>query len=241
MRLLNLESVSVSYGTLNVLNAVSMSFQKGEFVCIIGSNGMGKSTLLKTISGFVHPSEGSITLSGRDISREEPHEIVKLGISMVPEGRHVFPQMTVRQNLLVASNIDRARKLKQRNMENVFSYFPALEEKLNNLGGNLSGGQQQQLSIARALMQEPDVLILDEPSLGLSPIAIKGVYGALGAIRKNRPGLVILLVEQNAKVALQNADRGYVLEFGKVALSGTSAELQKNVSLREKYLGITAS
>jgi branched-chain amino acid transport system ATP-binding protein len=218
-----------------------MTFQRREFVCIIGSNGMGKSTLLKTIVGFIHPREGKVTLSGEDISKSEPHEIIKLGISMVPEGRHVFPQMSVKQNLIVASQIDRAQRKREQNMENIFSFFPALKEKLNSLAGNLSGGQQQQLSIARALMQEPDVLMLDEPSLGLSPIAVKSVYGALKAIRKSRPDLVILLVEQNAKIALENSDRGYVLEFGKVALSGTSGELQKNALLREKYLGVLAT
>jgi len=236
--MLDLDSVSVSYGTLNVLNSVSMSFQKGELVCIIGSNGMGKSTLLKTIMGFVHPRQGKIVLSGHDISQSEPHEVVELGVSMVPEGRHVFPGMTVRQNLIVASNIPRAKNQRQRNMERVLSFFPALKEKMDSLAGNLSGGQQQMLSVARALMQEPDVILLDEPSLGLSPIAIRGVYEALKAIRKSRPEIVIILVEQNAKIALENSDRGYVLEFGKVALSGASDELRKNALLREKYLGI---
>ncbi|MDG7007835.1 MAG: ABC transporter ATP-binding protein [Nitrososphaerota archaeon] len=239
--MLELDSVSVSYGTLNVLNTISMNFQDNEFVCIIGSNGMGKSTLLRTITGFVHPREGRVMFSGQDISHSEPHEIIRLGISMVPEGRHVFPLMTVRQNLLLAGNIPRAREKREQNTENVVKFFPALKEKMNSLAGNLSGGQQQQLSVARALMQEPDIIMLDEPSLGLSPLAVKSVYEALREIKRSNPKLAIVLVEQNAKVALENSDRGYVLEFGKVALSGTSSELKQNALLREKYLGVQAS
>ncbi len=237
--LLSLENVSVNYGTARALNSAAMHVNEGEAVVIIGANGAGKTTTLRTISGLIRPQPGSkISFNGQEISGKSPNLITKLGIAHVPEGRQVFTNLTVLDNLAMGGYLLRGnKKVFNEEIERVLSLFPRLRERGGQLAGTLSGGEQQMLAIGRAMMTRPRLLILDEPSLGLAPVIVREVYDFLGQLHKKQ-GLTILLVEQVASVALKLADRGYVLERGRIALEGTCAELKQNPQVKELYLGV---
>jgi len=234
--LLKLDEVSAHYGDVQALRGVSFGIQEGEIVSIIGSNGAGKSTTLNTISGILRASSGTIEFLGRRIENLYPHQIVDQGIVQIPEGRLLFPYMSVLENLELGAFNDKARKAKEENIKIVFSLFPILQERMNQLGGTLSGGEQQMLAIARGLMAMPKLLMLDEPSLGLAPLLVRQVFATVKAI--NGQGITVLLVEQNVFHCLSTAVRGYVLENGSVVLEGGGKELLNNPQVREAYLGI---
>ncbi len=239
--LLQLENVTVNHGTACALREISMEVVEGEAVVIIGANGAGKTTTLRAISGLVKPQSGSrIRFAGQEIIGKSPSAIAKLGIAHVPEGRQVFTNLSVLDNLAMGGYLFRRdKKTFQETIERVLSLFPRLQERRDQLAGTLSGGEQQMLAIGRAMMTRPRLLILDEPSLGLAPVIVREVFGFLGRLHRQE-GLTILLVEQVASVALKLADRGYVLERGRVALSGTCAELRQNPQVKELYLGVGA-
>jgi len=231
--MLKLEGVRASYGLIEAISDINIAVKRGEIVCLIGSNGAGKTTILSTISGAVRPIGGRIIFESKEIQKLPPHEIVRLGISHVPEGRRIFPKLTVRENLEMGAYI---RTDFRRQIEHVFELFPVLEERQRQLGGTLSGGEQQMLAIGRALMSEPKMLLLDEPSLGLSPILVSKIFKTIEEI--NKEGVTILIVEQNARSALRLSDRGYVLVSGRVALSGKGLELLQNEEVKRAYLGV---
>lgn len=234
--MLRLEDVHVFYGRAEALRGVTLEVEQGEVVCLIGSNGAGKSTTLMTISGVQRPSAGRISFEGRRIDDLPPHVIVRLGISQVPEGRRIFPRLTVRENLELgagAGNMGRDR-LGER-FERVFALFPVLKERQRQPGGTLSGGEQQMLAIGRALMAGPKMLLLDEPSLGLAPIVVSRIFKTIREISSE--GVTILLVEQNAHAALSLSGRGYVLESGRITIQGTGDELLRNEQVQRAYLG----
>jgi branched-chain amino acid transport system ATP-binding protein len=233
---LELQNIQTSYGNIQALKGISLTVDEGEIVTLIGANGAGKTTTLKTISGVLRPRAGTITLDGRRIDRLAPHEIVRLGICQAPEGRRIFPRMTVQENLEMGAFARRDRTAIVADMANVFKLFPRLEERLHQKGGTLSGGEQQMLAIGRALMSRPKILLLDEPSMGLAPILVETIFRTIVEI--NRLGTTVLLVEQNALMALSIAHRGYVLETGQFVLSDTAAKLQQNESVQKAYLGI---
>jgi branched-chain amino acid transport system ATP-binding protein len=232
-----IRDVQVAYGAVTALHDVSLEVKHGEIVCLLGANGAGKSTTLRTISGLLHPLRGEILLAGRPIHRMSPESIVKQGISHVPEGRHVFPGLTVRDNLILgASNRPRAgREELESDMAALHKIFPDLDRLSGALGWTLSGGQQQMLAIARGLMARPKILLMDEPSLGLAPILVQEVFRIIKEI--NASGTTILLVEQNATMALSISHRGYVMETGRIVLQGSSPDLLKNPQVQEAYLG----
>jgi len=233
--MLRIEDVTVSYGVIPALRDVSVHVDQGEIVCLIGSNGAGKSTLLRTISGLLKPSRGSVWLGDRTINGKPPHEIVTLGVAMVPEGRWLFGDMTVAENLEVATYaLQRGHESQYREL--VFDLFPRLKSRMRQLAGTLSGGEQQMLAIARALLADPKVLLLDEPSLGLAPVVVREVFHAIATI--HAAGVDVLLVEQNARMALETADRGYVIENGAIRMEGTADELRQDPTVRKAYLGI---
>ncbi len=231
--MLKLENVCTSYGPIEALRGIDMDVGQGEIVSLIGSNGAGKSTSLMTICGVLTPSAGKILLDGSDIAGMEPHEIVEKGISQVPEGRRIFPRLTVRENLEMGAFLGRGNFSSL--LENVFRLFPILMERQKQPGGTLSGGEQQMLAIGRALMSGPRILLLDEPSLGLAPIMVARIFRTIREI--NEEGMTVLLVEQNAKVALRLSHRGYVIEGGTITLAGKSGELLNNEKVRRAYLG----
>ena len=235
MSMLEVERLDVYYGAVHALKGVSLSATSGEIVTLIGANGAGKTTLLRTISGLVRPRSGSIRFEGRDLSRLPPEEIVGLGLSHAPEGRRVFANLTVRDNLELGAYRRRDRAAIARDFESVFQLFPRLLERRTQLAGTLSGGEQQMLAIGRALMATPRLLLLDEPSLGLAPLLVREIFKTVREI--NRRGVTILLVEQNAHMALSAATRGYVLETGSVRLSDRAEALLKNDEVRRAYLG----
>ncbi|MBK4735142.1 ABC transporter ATP-binding protein [Noviherbaspirillum pedocola] len=237
MRLLELQSVSSFYGNVQALRQVSLHVDEGEVVTLLGANGAGKSTTLRTISGLVSPAEGTILLGGEPIQRLSPEAIVRRGIAHVPEGRRIFPGLTVTENIqLGASNRGRLSKAElARDVEEMFTIFPDLKRLSRALGWSLSGGQQQMLAVARGLMARPRLLLLDEPSLGLAPIIVQQLFGVIRDIRAR--GMTILLVEQNANMALSVADRGYVLETGRLITEGRPQELLNNEEVRAAYLG----
>ena len=236
MSLLTLENVHTYYGQIHALHGISLYVDKGEVVSLIGSNGAGKSTTLRTISGIVHPREGSIKLNGVDISKTLAHAIVQKGICHVPEGRGIFPKLTVKENLEIgAFNVKDTDEIENR-MEYGFELFPRLKERISQKGGTLSGGEQQMLAIARGLMMNPDILMLDEPSMGLSPVLVELIFDIIKTL--NEKGTTILLVEQNALMALSVAHRGYVLQTGQIVLSDTAENLRNNESVQKAYLGI---
>jgi branched-chain amino acid transport system ATP-binding protein len=237
MRLLELQSVSSFYGNVQALRQVSLHVDEGEVVTLLGANGAGKSTTLRTISGLVSPTEGTILLGGEPIQRLSPEAIVRRGIAHVPEGRRIFPGLTVTENIqLGASNRGRLSKAElARDVEEMFAIFPDLKRLSRALGWSLSGGQQQMLAVARGLMARPRLLLLDEPSLGLAPIIVQQLFGVIRDIRAR--GMTILLVEQNANMALSVADRGYVLETGRLITEGRPEELLNNEEVRAAYLG----
>ena len=234
--MLTLDSVKVSYGAIQAVKGVSLEVREGEVVTIIGANGAGKSTLLKSIAGLQPVSSGRITVSGRDCTRLPAHLRVGLGIALSPEGRGVFPDQTVRENLMLgALSRKQSSAATDAAIEREFERFPRLRERQDQLTGTLSGGEQQMLAISRALMSEPRLLLLDEPSLGLAPLVIRDIFDAIRSLRND--GLTILLVEQMAKQALGVADRAYVLEVGSIALEGSGRELLNDPKVRAAYLG----
>lgn len=233
--LLEVENLNVYYGAIHALQGVSFHVEQGEIVTLIGANGAGKSTTLKTICGLLRPREGSVRFRGQDITRTPAHKIVTLGISQVPEGRKIFAPLTVRENLEMGAFTRSDPKEIAETMERVFASFPRLKERLGQLGGTLSGGEQQMLAMGRGLMSRPELMLLDEPSMGLAPILVEEIFRIIEEI--NKQGTSILLVEQNAQMALSVANRGYVLETGRIVLEGTAAELRDNAQVRAAYLG----
>jgi branched-chain amino acid transport system ATP-binding protein len=233
--LLEVSEIRTHYGSIEALRGISLSVGDGEVVTMIGSNGAGKSTTLRSISGLTPASSGNITFAGEDITRVPAHQIVSHGIALAPEGRHCFPRMTVRENLdLGAFRRARGPEVSE-DLERVYTLFPRLKERERQKAGTMSGGEQQMLAIGRALMARPKLLMLDEPSMGLAPILVQRIYETIGEI--NRQGVAILLVEQNANYALDAAKRGYVLETGQIALSGDSSKLRGDPEVQRAYLG----
>lgn len=233
--ILTISDLHVSYGAIRALKGINCEVAEGEIVALIGANGAGKSTTLRTISGLMRPQQGTITWQGRPISRCQPHQIVALGISQVPEGRRVFARMSVLENLEMGAYSRRSRAEVRADIERVFARFPRLEERQHQLAGTLSGGEQQMLAIGRALMSRPRLLLLDEPSMGLAPMLVREIFNIIQEI--NREGTTILLVEQNARMALSVANRAYVLETGEIVLTGHAAELANDPAVRKAYLG----
>lgn len=232
---LELDNIRVNYGGIEAVKGVTLQVEEGELVTLIGGNGAGKSTTLKTISGVKRPSEGQISFRGERIDNLEAHTIVEMGISQVPEGRHIFPRMTVHENLTMGAFARRDTKTLKDEYEHVYEHFPRLRERSNQMGGTLSGGEQQMLAIGRAMMSKPKLLMLDEPSMGLAPFMVEKIFEILDIIHKE--GTTILLVEQNAQGALQLANRGYVLESGEIVLEDDAKKLLGNDQVRKAYLG----
>jgi branched-chain amino acid transport system ATP-binding protein len=235
MALLELESVSVNYGAIQAVRSISLAVNEGEIVTLIGANGAGKSTTLRAVSRILNPREGRITFAGSDITRHSPDRVVKLGIAQCPEGRQVLARQSVRDNLELGAYVRRDRKGVRDDMERMFGLFPRLAERQGQLAATLSGGEQQMLAIARALMSRPRLLLLDEPSLGLAPLIVLEIFSIIRGL--NAEGVTILLVEQNARLALQHSHRAYVLDAGKITLSGTAAELLDDERVLHAYLG----
>jgi len=233
--LLELKDVHTYYGTIHALKGISLSVREGEIVTLIGANGAGKSTTLRSINGLNHPRSGTITFRGEDITERPAHTIVKMGISQSPEGRHIFSRMSVLENLEMGAYQRKKGAEFDEDIERVFTLFPRLEERKAQRGGTLSGGEQQMLAMGRALMARPSLLLLDEPSMGLAPIFVERIFEIVVEI--NRQGTPVLLVEQNALMALEVAHRGYVLETGTVALADSAAALRQNEQVRKAYLG----
>jgi branched-chain amino acid transport system ATP-binding protein len=233
---LEIKDLNVHYGAIHALQGISFHIEQGEIVTLIGANGAGKSTSLRTISGLLRPRTGSVFFKGQDISVVAAEQIVRLGISQVPEGRKIFSPLTVKENLLMGAYTRSDPAEIQKSMEQVFTSFPRLKERLNQLGGTLSGGEQQMLATARGLMSRPSVLLLDEPSMGLSPILVEEIFRIIKEI--NSQGTTILLVEQNAQMALSIANRAYVLETGRIVLDGNAKEVADNPQVKAAYLGI---
>jgi branched-chain amino acid transport system ATP-binding protein len=231
---LKVEALDVAYGEIRALKGVGLEVGTGEIVTILGNNGAGKTTTLKTISGLLHPTRGSITLRDQSLLGVPPHAIVSRGIAHVPEGRRIINRLTVRENLTMGAYL-RTDSGIDADLERVFGLFPRLSERLTQVAGTLSGGEQQMLAIGRALMASPRLLLLDEPSMGLAPVLVEQIFDTISDI--NRQGVTILLVEQNAAMALSIAHRGYVLETGSIVLTGTAAELSDNADVRRAYLG----
>ncbi len=234
--MLEIKNLTVSYGAINALQAVTLSVPVGDIITLIGSNGAGKTTTLKTVSGLLKPKSGEILYDGKNITGLPPHEIVARGLSHVPEGRMIFANLTVLENLQMGAYLVRDKKIIRRELEFVFATFPRLKEREQQVAGTLSGGEQQMLAIGRALMSQPKFLMLDEPSLGLAPLLVKTIFEKIVEINRER-GLTILLVEQNANRALEVAGFGYVLETGKIILLGDAASLRQNPQVRSAYLG----
>ncbi len=236
MALLEVKNIKTYYGNICALKGVSFSVDEGEIVCLIGSNGAGKTTTLKTVTGLLHPQEGSIFFNGEEITHCEPHKILEKGIAMVPEGRHVFSKLTTLENLEMGAYSRNDSQQIQDDIEKAFTLFPRLKERRKQSAGTLSGGEQQMLAIARALMAKPKLLLLDEPSMGLAPLLLESIFDNVKEI--NAQGTTVLLVEQNTKLALAIADRGYVLQTGLVNLNGTSDELHSSEMVQKMYLGV---
>ncbi len=236
MSLLSLHDIHSYYGHIHALKGISVEVNEGEIVTLIGSNGAGKSTTLRTISGLIHPKQGRILLDGKDISHMKPHAIVLAGLGHVPEGRGIFPKLTVKENLeMGAFTVDDPDEIERR-MAYGFELFPRLKERISQYGGTLSGGEQQMLAIARGLMMNPRLLMLDEPSMGLAPLLVELIFDIIKAL--NEKGTTILLVEQNALMALSIAHRGYVIQNGEIVVTDTAANLKRNEMVQKAYLGI---
>ena len=234
--MLEVRDLNVYYGAIHALQGVSFRVDEGEIVTLIGANGAGKSTTLRTVSGLLHPRGGSIQFKGQDITMTSAEKIVRLGISHVPEGRKIFAPLTVRENLMMGAYTRTDHAEIDASLESVFASFPRLKERLGQFGGTLSGGEQQMLATARGLMSKPTLVLLDEPSMGLSPILVEEIFRII--VQINRQGTSILLVEQNAQMALSIANRAYVLETGNIVLSGTAREIADNPQVKASYLGI---
>lgn len=233
--LLKVSNIDTFYGSFQALWDVSLAVKPGEIVAIIGANGSGKSTLLNTISGIMHPARGSIEFEGKSITTLEPFQIVALGISQVPEGRRVFPNMTVLENIIIGSYNRKARPQREQNLKKVYELFPILEKRKNQLSKTLSGGEQQMLAIGRGLMSNPKLMLFDELSLGLAAIILNELYEALREIRAR--GITVILVEQNVRRSLKEADRAYIMEAGRIVLSGDVAELREEEKVKKAYFG----
>lgn len=233
--LLQVENLAVNYGVIQAVKGIDFNVNEGEIVSLIGANGAGKSTILHTISGLIRPKTGKILYNGHEIQKESSEKIVSGGISQVPEGRHIFPGLSVMENLQMGAFLRRDREQLKADYANIFQRFPVLKERKNQDAATLSGGEQQMLAMGRALMAKPKLLLLDEPSMGLAPIFINEIFDIIEEIKKN--GTTVLLIEQNAAKALAIADRGYVLSVGKIVLSGTGTELLQNSAVQKAYLG----
>lgn len=233
--MLEIKNLVVRYGMIEAIKGISFHVNDGEIVTLIGSNGAGKTTTMHAISGLIKPSEGSITLNGTDLIKTPSHKIVTLGLAQVPEGRRVFAEQSVKENLLLGAYYRKDKAEIEKDLKYVYDLFPRLRERENQPAGTLSGGEQQMLAMGRALVARPKILLLDEPSMGLSPLLVKEIFRIIEEI--NRKGTTILLVEQNAKMALAIADRAYVLETGKITLEGTGEELSASEQVRKAYLG----
>ena len=236
MALLELENIHTYYGHIHALKGVSLSVEEGEIVTLIGANGAGKSTTLRAISGLVRPREGAIRLKGKSLTRLAPHEIVVAGVGHVPEGRGIFPRLTVLENLEMGAYTLNNSAQVRRNIEEVFILFPRLKERIHQKGGTLSGGEQQMLATGRGLMLKPQILLMDEPSMGLAPLLVDLIFDVITRLNK-QDGTTILLVEQNALMALRTASRAYVLETGRIVLSGKAEEVAQNPQVKQAYLG----
>ena len=234
--MLEIKNLQVSYGCIAALHDVSLKVEQGCIVTLIGSNGAGKSTTLRAISGLVRPTAGAIFYNGQSIGGRPAHQLVKLGLAHVPEGRMVFANLTVHENLMMGAYLQRDKAVIQRELDFVFTTFPRLKERDKQVAGTLSGGEQQMLAIGRALMSQPRFLMMDEPSLGIAPLLVKTIFEKVVEINRER-GITILLVEQNANLALEISHRGYVLETGHIILEGDSASLRKNTDIERAYLG----
>lgn len=235
MALLEVKDINVYYGVIQALKGISLEVNEGEIVALIGANGAGKSTTMQSIMGLIHPRSGEIYYNGMRIDKMATHQIVKMGMTEVPEGRHIFQELTVLENIMLGAYTVKDREEKKKDLEKVFKLFPRLLERKNQIAGTLSGGEQQMLAISRALMSKPKLLLLDEPSMGLSPILVDEVFDIIKEIHNQ--GTTILLVEQNAEKALRIADKAYVLETGNITLSGTGKELRNNELVIKAYLG----
>lgn len=235
MALLEVKDLSVSYGMIAALKGISFEVNKGEVISLIGANGAGKTTTLNTLTGLLPAKHGSIVFDGTELTKTPAHKIVKLGMAHVPEGRRIFQQLTVLDNLKLGAFIRKDKENFSADMEKIYKRFPRLEERKNQIAGTLSGGEQQMLAMGRALMSNPDIVLMDEPSMGLSPIMVSEIFKIIEDIRND--GMTVLLVEQNAKKALSISDRAYVLETGKIVLSGKASELINDESVKKAYLG----
>ena len=233
--MLEIKDLNVFYGAIHALKGISLTVGDGELVSLIGANGAGKTTTLHTISGLLTAASGSITLDGKDLQKVPANTIINLGLAHVPEGRHVFARMTVEENLRMGAYIIKDQKKIAENMEKVYAHFPRLEERYKQLAGTLSGGEQQMLATGRALMTDPKIVLMDEPSMGLSPLLVKEIFAIIEEL--HRSGITILLVEQNAKMALAVSDRAYVLETGTISMEGRAADLAADDRVRKAYLG----
>ena len=233
--MLEIKDLNVFYGAIHALKGVSLTVGDGELVSLIGANGAGKTTTLHTISGLLHAASGSVMLDGKDLQKVPANTIINLGLAHVPEGRHVFARMTVEENLRMGAYIIKDQKKISENLENVYSHFPRLKERSRQLAGTLSGGEQQMLATGRALMTNPKIVLMDEPSMGLSPLLVKEIFSIIQELHES--GITILLVEQNAKMALAVSDRAYVLETGCISMSGKASELAEDDRVRKAYLG----
>ncbi|MEQ8175278.1 MAG: ABC transporter ATP-binding protein [Syntrophomonadaceae bacterium] len=233
--MLQIKEIDVFYGVIQALKGVSMEVDEGSIATVIGANGAGKTTMLKTISGLLRPRSGSILFKGQEISRLRPDKIVGMGISQVPEGRRVFPEMTVMENLEMGAYLRKDKKAVAQDIDNVFDRLPRLRERIRQMAGTLSGGEQQMLAIGRALMSRPQLLIMDEPSMGLAPLLVKDIFDIIQEI--NSQGTTILLVEQNARLALSIAHQAYVMETGQIVLSGLPEQLINSEDVKKAYLG----
>ncbi len=234
--MLELKDLNVSYGAIHAIYDVSLTVNDGEIVSLIGANGAGKTTILHTITGLKKSMNGSIVYNGNDLTKIEPSKIITLGMAHVPEGRHIFPAMTVGENLEMGAYIRNDKDGIQTSMKEVFERFPRLKERRKQLAGTLSGGEQQMLAVGRALMSRPNIILMDEPSMGLSPLLVKEIFNIIKEVHKQ--GITVLLVEQNAKMALSIADRAYVLETGHISMSGEAKELLNDEKVKKAYLGL---
>jgi branched-chain amino acid transport system ATP-binding protein len=235
--MLRIDDLHAAYGDIGVLKGITLEILKGEIVCLLGANGAGKSTTLKVISGILRPSQGSVLFQGQNITRHSPNAIVRMGLSHVPEGRQIFSRLTVMQNLLLGGYPRKSKKAEAQELfDFIFNLFPILKERLKQKAGTLSGGEQQMLAIARGLMSQPKLLLLDEPSLGLAPLVVNSIFGVVKDLRTS--GIPILLVEQNVAATLKIADRAYIMETGKIVTQGSASELLGDDEVRKRYLGM---
>ncbi len=235
MSMLSVENVEVYYGVINAIKGVSFEVNEGEIIALIGSNGAGKTTILHTITGLISPKSGNIIFENTDITKVPAHKIVGMGMAHVPEGRRIFQQLSVYENLKLGAFLLNDKKIIENNLKYVYDHFPRLKERKHQIAGTLSGGEQQMLAMGRAIMSNPKIILMDEPSMGLSPILVSEIFQIIKEVSDD--GTTVLLVEQNAKKALSIADRAYVLETGKIALSGNASELMHNEEIKKAYLG----